>query len=62
MQTYLVKVEYKTPRGSHMTYEIKQSAKTKAEALCNAFNHLMISGKKNIDRGLRMEAQPIGEQ
>lgn len=62
MKTYLVKVEYKTPRGSHMTVQEHYTCATPKDALCIAFNNLVVSGNKQVARCLRMDVQPVVEE
>ena len=62
MRTYTVKVEYRTPKGSHIKYKGLHSGKTEGEAFLNTLNHLQVKLKRKIGDNLRMTALPMGEQ
>lgn len=61
MKTYTVKVEYKSPKGSHMTYQGDHTGRTEGEAFLNTISHLQTKLKRQISGSLRMTALLKGE-
>lgn len=61
MATFLVKVEYRTPKGTHQRYEGRHDAKDEGDAYANAIIHLVDEAKRKVYSHVRMSAQLLDE-